>query len=119
MVRENFYEDKAEEFLRLKGYRILERNFNTRWGEIDIVAKDKHIFALIEVKARGRDFWVSPQEAVDESKRRRLVLTGKLYAKRYPQGDYRFDVVAIEEGKGWRSYYLIKNAFLENEKIQR
>ncbi|MCK4810431.1 MAG: YraN family protein [Candidatus Omnitrophica bacterium] len=109
---DNFYEAKAEEFLKMKGYKIVEKNFRTRFGEIDIIGRDKETIALIEVKARGEDFWVSPGEAVDSVKRKRLVLAAKFYSAKYPEENYRFDVVTILEGENWRLYQLIKNAFL-------
>ncbi len=107
-----FYENKAEEFLLLKGYKILKRNFSTKLGEIDIIAQDKKDLVFVEVRKRGKNFLSLPSETVDKNKRRKIILTAKVYLsytrRKLP---LRFDVVGIVEGKNWRIYRLIKNAF--------
>ena len=52
MNQENSGEDLATEFLRKKGYKILERNFEANQGEIDIIAKDDKELVFVEVKTR-------------------------------------------------------------------
>lgn len=116
MEKGKFYEAKAIEYLKLKGYRILETNFRTRFGEIDVIGKDKGCVALIEVKARKAGFLVSPKEAIDRIKQARLELAAKIYYKRKPDDNYRFDVVSIVDGGNWRKYELIKGAFDLGEK---
>jgi len=106
-----YYELKALEYLRLKGYKILETNFRVRSGEIDIIGKDKGFTALIEVKARKIGSLVSPFEAIDKYKQRRIETAAKLYSKRSPNSAFRFDVVSIKEGESFRVYELIKGAF--------
>lgn len=112
-----FYEKKAEDYLKVKGYRILKKNFRTPYGEIDIIGKDKGVVAFVEVKARDNNFRVSPQEAVDKFKQRRLIKTAKVYCSRHYSKDYRFDVLALLQGRDWRIYKLIKNAFSEDENL--
>ncbi|RKY39524.1 MAG: YraN family protein [Candidatus Omnitrophota bacterium] len=110
------YEEKASQFLSLKGYKILERNFFSSAGEIDIIAQDKRNLVFVEVKERKKTFY-SPREAVERSKRRKIVQTAKYYLlkRRVKDTPLRFDVVSIVEGEGWRVYELIKNAFCVDE----
>ena len=110
-----YYESKALEYLKLKGYKILETNFRVRSGEIDIIGKDKGFTALIEVKARKIGSLVSPFEAIDKYKQRKIERAAKLYSKRKPDSAYRFDVVSIKEGDYFRVYELIKGAFYMGE----
>ena len=111
MAKGKFYEAKAAEFLKLKGYRIVETNFRTRWGEIDIIAEDKGCIALVEVKARRKRALVSAKQALDKYKQQRIITAAKIYSKHRPGVYYRFDMVAIEAGDSYRKYELIKGAF--------
>jgi len=117
MKKENFYERKAVEYLKLKGYRILARNFRSRFGEIDIIARDKGVTAFIEVKARNSSYLVSGRESVDMRKIKKITKTASLYAAKHYNDGFRFDVLEIIQGTGIRTYYLIKGAFDSNEKL--
>lgn len=91
----------ASDLLRRKGYRILEKNFRTPMGEIDIIAEHGRVLVFVEVKTRsGRDFGL-PQEAVGRRKQRHLALAAQAYLKQHGRGNSpcRFDVVSIELGK--------------------
>jgi putative endonuclease len=86
----------ASLLLRLKGYRIVERGFRTRGGEIDIIARRGDLIAIVEVKARAD--LVSAMEAVSPTAQRRIEAAADLWLSRQP--DYgrlsvRFDLVAI------------------------
>ncbi len=107
------YEDKAREFLRLKGYRIICNNFRSRFGEIDIIARDKPAVCFIEVKARSLDYLVSGIEAIDAGKKNKIRKTALFYISKtkLENKDLRFDVLEIIQGRGWYQYNLIKNAF--------
>ena len=61
-------EDKAEEFLKKSGYQILRRNYKTKLGEVDIIAKDKDTFCFVEVKCRSTDKFGKGFEAVSGKK---------------------------------------------------
>jgi putative endonuclease len=104
-------EDKAADYLIDSGYSIISRNFQSRKGEIDCVAKDdKGTLVFIEVKyaksfAKGHPaFWVTP------AKQRKLVAMARRYLgdHGYTRQPCRFDVIAIVGGK----IEHIKNAFL-------
>lgn len=111
MGKVNFYEEKAVEFLKLIGCRILTRNFRSRFGEIDIIARHQGYTVFIEVKARSGDYLVSGKEAVDAAKMEKIKKTALYYAAKDSNRLYRFDVLEIIQGKFWRQYNLIEAAF--------
>lgn len=90
-------EEAAVKTLRKYGYRIVERNFKTKMGEIDIIAKDGEYTCFIEVKLRKRNDFGTPADAIDSAKRRRIINTAMLYAKMKNIYDtpMRFDAVLI------------------------
>lgn len=110
-----FYEDKAVEFLILKGYKILEKNFRVKGGEIDIIAKEIDTICFIEVKARNRDFIVAPEEAINVEKKRRIIRAAKRYITLKGWDYFRFDFVGIVDWGEVIFYKLIRNAFTIDE----
>lgn len=90
-------EDIAERFLKKRGYRILERNFSTRSGEIDLIALHGGAVVFVEVKTRTSDAYGAPELAVNLRKQRRMVKAALAYIKyrNLHQVPCRFDVVAI------------------------
>ena len=105
-------EDRAAEFLIAQGYRILERNYRTRSGEIDLIALHEGQVVFVEVKTRASDAYGAPELAVNPRKRLRMVKTalGYLKYKKLHQMPCRFDVVAISSAAG-QKVELIQNAF--------
>ena len=104
------YEDSACRFLTEQGYTILDKNYRCKTGEIDIIGKNEGYLCFIEVKYRSNSEHGFPSEAVDNRKRRRIVLTALSYMnyRRFdPNTACRFDVVEILKDR----YSLIKNAF--------
>ena len=92
------YEIKAEEYLLQNGYRILERNFYNRSGEIDIIAKDGEYFCFIEVKYRTTKRFGSPLEAVDYHKQNQIRKVAQYYLMKNQLHDAtpcRFDVIGF------------------------
>lgn len=90
-------EKLAELFLKKIGYVILQRNWRTRSGEIDLIARDGDEVVFVEVKTRASDKWGSPEMAANATKRRRLIRAAREFAarKRLEDTPMRFDVVAI------------------------
>jgi len=90
-------EDYACEFLQSKGYRIIERNFHIRGGEIDIVAQDGDNMVIVEVKTRSGDNFGTPLDAVTKNKQRLLMRAIREY--RHVRDNYgryvRCDVIGI------------------------
>jgi putative endonuclease len=98
----------AEDYLKAQGYRILERNYRIRMGEIDLIARHGDCICFVEVKARAAA--EAPQEAVGWHKQRKLARLAQAYLKsKFDTVDVRcrFDVVAVSG----TSVSLIPNAF--------
>ncbi|EKD53474.1 MAG: hypothetical protein ACD_61C00036G0003 [uncultured bacterium] len=96
-------EEMAAEYLLKKGYEIEERNFRTRFGEIDIVCWDAQTLVFVEVKTKiGHDFG-EPEEMVDSRKLAQVKRMGEVYLlEKRLDVPCRVDVVAIvllEDGK--------------------
>lgn len=92
------YEKKAGLFLEKQGLKILQYNFRSRMGEIDIVARDKEMTVFVEVKYRKDAGKGLPEEAVDRRKQGKICRVADYYRMIHKMGDFspvRFDVVAI------------------------
>ncbi len=86
-------------YLQQRGYRIIERGFRTRAGEIDLVAQDADGLAFIEVRTRHGNGAGSPEESLTAQKRQKLLYVSNQYIASHPEyGDcpWRIDFVAIE-----------------------
>jgi putative endonuclease len=94
-------EKLACEFLRKNGYQIIDQNFRTRGGEIDIVAEKEKMLVFVEVKTRTNRTFGLPEEAIDERKQHKLAMTAECYlaAHHLYDQDYRIDSVAVEISK--------------------
>ena len=105
-------EDRAARHLAGLGYRVLERNYRTPQGEIDLIALDGGTVVFVEVKTRTSDAYGAPELAVNPAKQQRMVKAalGYLKQKRLHQMACRFDVVAIS-GREAGQVELIRHAF--------
>lgn len=105
-------EDRAAQFLMKQGYRILERNYSTRSGEIDLIALHEGVVVFVEVKTRTNAAYGAPELAVTPRKRQRMVKAalGYIKYKKLHQVPCRFDVVAIAPERE-QEVELIQNAF--------
>ena len=103
----------ARQFLEQKGYLILEQNWHWHHYELDLVARQGDELEIVEVKTRGVDFLVDPEEAVDQGKIRRTVAAADAYV-RYTDGDLpvRFDLVFVTLTKGHSEVEHIVDAFM-------
>ena len=106
-------EELALRFLKKRGYRIIERNYVCKMGEMDIIAKEKDTLAFVEVKTRTSTLFGPPQLAVNSMKQRQLskVALNFLKEKQLEDVKARFDVVAILIGPKGEEIELIKDAF--------
>ena len=95
-------EELAARYLAAHGFRILQRRFRTRSGEIDLVAEEGETLAFIEVKTRSSAACGSPAEAVDRRKQVRLTRAAEIYLARTGRYDAacRFDVVEVWDEPG-------------------
>ncbi len=92
-------EKRAVQLLKKQGYKIIEKNYRNKLGEIDIIAFDKkeNVLIFVEVKSKSSDFFGLPREMVDEYKQRKIesVATAYLMANKKIEQNIRFDVVEI------------------------
>ncbi len=112
-------EEAAFEFLRKKGYRILERNYKTPLGEIDIIAQDKEKLVFVEVKSLSYTSYILPQEMLNKKKQEQIIRVALSYlkAKGLKDADCRFDCVAVVFSLGNEpEIELIKDAFQSDDR---
>ncbi len=93
-----FGEELACKYLKEKGYQIIDKNYYTRGGEIDIIAKQRDIWIFVEVKTRTNQIFGMPEEAIDYRKQKKLAKTVECYLLKHNLYDqnYRVDSIAIE-----------------------
>jgi putative endonuclease len=103
----------AVEYLLQRGYRILERNYRCRFGEIDLIARDGKTLTFIEVKTRRSQRFGPAASAVTLAKQRHLVKASQLYMMHTGRNteSCRFDVVTVEMDGTTLRIELIKDAF--------
>ncbi len=92
-----FGERLAAAQLEAKGYRIRERNFRTREGEIDIIAEHRSTLVFVEVRTRRGDAMGSPAESVTAAKAAHILAAAQAYVQAHPDcpADQRIDVIAV------------------------
>ena len=104
-------EDYAAAYLRRHGYRILTRNYSCRFGEIDIIASDRHYVVFVEVKLRASDRFVRAGAYVTPAKQARIRTAAEHDTPLQP----RFDVIEIygdaDTPRRQRRINQIENAF--------
>ncbi len=90
-------ENIAIKYLENNGYKIVDKNFECRQGEIDIIAKEKNELVIIEVKTRKSLEYGNPVDAVDKNKRKHIYKVAEyyLYIKKLENMYVRFDVIEI------------------------
>jgi putative endonuclease len=107
-------ERAARNYLRLHGFLILERNFKSKYGEIDIIAREKDTIAFIEVKTRRSDELGYPEEAVNYYKQKKIIQCARHYIhkKHIDEMNIRFDIVSVmSKGRFRKEIKLIRDAF--------
>lgn len=98
-------------YLALHGYKVVKRNYRSRFGEIDIIAKKGGMIVFCEVKARSGKMLGTPAQAVDVFKQQRIIKTAYRYLAYVPDCECRFDVIEVVK-RGIRvKINHIKNAF--------
>lgn len=103
-------EKRACGHLEQNGLRLLDRNFRSRRGEIDLIMQDGDTIVFVEVRFRRKSTFGSAAESVDWRKQQKLIAAAQYYLLKHPQRAQhpaRFDVVAMSDG----SLEWIKNAF--------
>lgn len=110
-----FYEMIAEEYLKRKKYKIIERNFSWKKGEIDIIAEKEKKLIFIEVRSRGSED-IKGYETVNREKQKRIIETAKFYLESknlLGKKDVRFDVISINFKNDEIEIEHFENAFME------
>jgi putative endonuclease len=104
-----FAEGDATQLLVDAGYRIVERNYRCKAGELDIVARDGDVLVFIEVRSRSDDDHGNAFEMIRRTKQRRVIRVARYYLEAVAPDfeQCRFDIVAITAGEP----ILIKDAF--------
>lgn len=98
----------AAAYLQKKGYRILQQNFHTHWGEIDIIAKKDNVVSFFEVKTRVGEDYGKPYESVNSGKIKRLQRPIQYFLLQNDLKDYKLSLDVIS---------IMLNADLSVEKI--
>lgn len=94
-------EQLAAEYLRAKRYEIVACGYRSRFGEIDIIARNRKYLAFVEVKLRKSDRFASAMEYVDHRKQDKLRTTASVYLSQHPtELQPRFDVIEIYAPEG-------------------
>lgn len=98
----NYGEELACKYLGKLGYRILERNFRIRGGEVDIVCKDKDQIIFVEVKTRHTHEFGEVAEAITPWKIKFIARTAQFYLLKHKLIDhlYRIDVITLDLTSG-------------------
>ena len=107
-------EDEAVSCLRRHGYKIIERNYRTKLGEIDIIADHEGCVCFVEVRAKNNTAFGFPEETILKKKQLAVSKAALTYIKKFKleNKSCRFDVVAISNINSARpDIKLIKNAF--------
>ena len=88
----------AREHLERRGYQVLEVNYRSPTGELDLVALEGGCLVCVEVRTRRGQAYGTPEESVNSDKARRLIALAEEYAQAHPElpADLRIDVVAVE-----------------------
>lgn len=115
-------ETLALNYLEQHGSTVIETNYRSRFGEIDIIAKEGDCFVFVEVKTRSSKRFGTPLEAVTRRKRQRLWLTALEWIGAQNLGGeepaFRFDVLSVlMNGDGLATIVLHKAAFGEEERF--
>ncbi len=89
-------EQQAAAYLEREGYAIVERNYHTRFGEIDLICSDVRYLAFVEVKTRTGGKFGAPREAVTRAKQRKIIRTAQQWLLEHPtELQPRFDVAEV------------------------
>lgn len=110
-------EERAKKYLQKNGYEIVDTNFHSRYGEIDIIAVKHNIIAFVEVKTRASHSFVKPVEAVNFSKIQKIFKTAQVYiTNKNINLQPRFDICEVtfyELDSTVKVTNYIKNAFMQ------
>lgn len=108
-------EDTACKWLTKQKLKVLDRNFHSRFGEIDIIAEDNGMLCFIEVRYRKNQSFGSAAETVTINKQKKILQTANHYLsthRQYSQHPCRFDIIAMHGNKDEPEIDWLQNAFM-------
>lgn len=104
-------EQSAERYLRRQGLVLVERNFRSRFGEIDLIMQDQAALVFVEVRLRGNPNYGGAAASIDAHKQQRIIRTAQQFLAGLGHiPPCRFDAVLMDDAQGERLQWL-KNAF--------
>ena len=110
------YEDRARNFLERRGLTCVARNFRSRFGEIDLIMRDRRTLCFVEVKYRKSRAYGGAAHAITASQQKRIIKTALAYLASHPNRSdppLRFDALLIQrEADGKESFDWIQSAFM-------
>jgi putative endonuclease len=103
-------EDLAADYLKQKGYQIVDQNNSTKFGELDIIASKNDILVFVEVKFKQTEDYGTPEEMIGQNKLMQVRRTAELYLLTNPDIEkqfdkYQIDAVCIVEETGRISHH--------------
>lgn len=111
-------ESLVARYLQQQGFEIVHQNFYTRFGEIDIIARQQNLIIFVEVKTRTHHYF-NLSEVITRAKQRSIIKTAEHYIvqQKYRAHSFRFDVALIEGEGAQNSITYIPNAFTKPETV--
>ena len=109
-------EDTAINFLKRKGLRLIERNFRSKYGEIDLIMNDRRCTVFVEVRYRKSKNFLTPLESIDHKKVNKIINCCKYYIQKSKTDvdSYRFDIITISGKLERPEIDWYQNAFNED-----
>jgi putative endonuclease len=107
-------EQQACLFLQNKGFQLLEQNYHSRFGEIDLIMRDRDDIVFVEVRSRSCMEYGHPLESIDRRKQQKLINTAVLFLQKKGwlyKVTGRFDIITMQFLSGKWQLDWIKNAF--------
>lgn len=107
-------ETAIQEYLKKHNFKILKKNYRSKWGEIDIIAQKKDVISFIEVKTR-KNIYFPTSQVVNYAKQQKIIKTAKIYILKHNIYNKvcRFDVATVLLENNYYDINYIENAFQE------
>lgn len=114
LTRGNWAEKHALEYLIQQGLRLIQRNFKTKLGEIDLIMVDQNTLVFVEVRLRSNDNYGSAAESVNTRKQNKMISAAEYYLQYHSNqqtDEIRFDVIAFSLNHHQTTLEWIQDAF--------
>lgn len=108
-------EDAAIKFLTKQDLHLIERNFRSRYGEIDLIMKDAEIIVFVEVRYRKNKKYLDPLETINSKKVKHIINTCNFYIQKSNTDNrmYRIDIITLSGNLETPEIQWYQNAFTE------